>query len=46
MIMTYFVERFQEEGIAQRRHQAKGMVKRKVIRTTDKIASSEMELLF
>ena len=35
MITTTFVERFHEDVIDQRRHQAKAMVKRRVIGTTD-----------
>ena len=31
MITTNFVERLHEDAIARRRHQAKGMVKQKVI---------------
>jgi hypothetical protein len=35
MIMTHLVERFHEDVINQRRHQAKGVVKLKVNETTD-----------
>ena len=37
---------FNEDIIDQRRHQAKRMVKRKVVGTADKIASSESKLPF
>ena len=35
VITTNFVERLYEDAIEQQRHQAKGMMKRKVIGTTD-----------
>ena len=35
MIMTNFVERLHEEAIEQRLHQAKGLMKQKIIGTTN-----------
>ena len=35
MIMTNFVERLHEEAIEQRLHQAKGLLQRKIIGSTD-----------
>jgi hypothetical protein len=35
MITTNFVERLHEEAIEQRLHQAKGLMQRKIIGTTD-----------
>ena len=44
VILTNFVERFQEHVIDRRRYQAKGMVKQKVIITIDKMPSQNSEL--
>ena len=46
MITTNFVDRLQGEVIEPPLHQVKAMVKRKVIETTDRIASSESKLPF
>jgi hypothetical protein len=45
MITTHFVERFHEDVINKRRHQAKGMVKQKVIGTTDKMKTQNQSCL-
>ena len=45
MITTNFAKRFHEDVIDQRRHQAKAMVKRRVIGTTD-TTNLESSLMF